>query len=88
VITDYIVMIVLFIIAGVGYEGDVRCYRHWKGIHYKNLVISFAVPVEIVGISGVLVYVLLVDSIAKIAWIAVCVLCLGILAYEIWKVRR
>ena len=87
-ITDYIVICILFIIAGVSYKGDKMCYKEWRGIRYKEFVISYAVPVEIVGISGVLVFVLFVETIARMAWIAMCLLCLGILAYEVAKVRK
>ena len=87
-LSDYIVICVLFIIAGVSYEGDKMCYKDWRGIHYREFVISYAVPVEIVGLSGVLVFVLFVETIARIAWIVMCLLCLGILAYEIAKVRK
>ncbi len=87
-ISDYIVIYTFLIIGGLSYVWDRRCYREWKGIRYKNLVISYAVPIEAVGLSAVLVYVLFVESIARTVWIITCVLSLSILAYEVWKVRR
>jgi hypothetical protein len=87
-ITDYIVICVLFLIAGLSYEGDKMCLKEFKGFRYKDVVVSYGFLVEAVGISSVLVYVLLVETIAQVIWIFTCVLCLGILVVEAWKVRK
>jgi hypothetical protein len=88
VITDYIIILVFLIMACVCYKGDMLCYKEWRGIHYKHLVISYAVPIEIVGLSSVLVFAILVETIAKLVWIFTCILCLSILAIEVWRVRK
>jgi uncharacterized membrane protein len=82
VITDFIVIGFLVLIAGLSHLGDKMCYR-WRGIHYRDLVISYAIPIEGVGVSGVLVFVLSVETGLQMLWIVTCVLALSFLALEI-----
>jgi len=77
----------LLLIAGLGYKGDKMCYD-FRGLHYKDLVISYGALAEAAGLSSVLIYVLVVQSIGQIIWIVICVFSLSILIIELCRVRR